>query len=55
VKERDIGFGTIMAYYRPRWMVAVSLLVTFGTGCIYPVFGYLYAKALFALMNTSSP
>jgi K+-transporting ATPase c subunit len=43
-----------MKYYKPRTLVVVSLLVTFICGCIYPSFGYLYAKALFALMNKTS-
>ena len=44
---RRIGMGEIMTYYNPKSLVVVSFLFTLGAGAVYPVYGYVYAEALF--------
>jgi len=40
-----------MSYYNPKWLVYSSLLISISNAAIWPVYGLIYAKILFVMMN----
>lgn len=38
-----------MKYYNPKGLVVISFIFTLGAGGVYPLYGYIYAEALFTL------
>lgn len=40
-----------MKYYTPRWLAFVGLIASFGAAFQLPLFGFMLAKIVFALME----
>lgn len=41
----------IMGYYSPKWMAVIGMLLAFINSVASPLFGFLFAKILFVMMN----
>jgi hypothetical protein len=48
---RKISMSDIMKYYYPRSLIVISFICTFIASGHFPIHGYLYASALFNLMD----
>ncbi len=43
-----------MSYYYPKWMSVMGFIVSFINSFSFPIYGLIYAKILFVMMNTKS-
>ena len=41
----------IMAFYKPKWVIAVGILSSLATSIQLPLFGYILSKVIFILME----
>ena len=48
---REVTMVELMKYYSPKYLVAVSFIVTFIAGFGYPAHGYLFFEILFQFFN----
>ena len=47
--------GRIMSYYSPKWVAGLAILVSIINSVGSPMFGYLFAKLLFVMMQPYKP
>lgn len=47
---RQIGLKEIMGYYKPVWVVFISVIVSIIAAFSFPVYGLIFTRFLFVLL-----
>ena len=54
-EDKEVSMGRIMSHYYPSWMAVLGVFVSIVNSFSFPVYGLIYAKLLFIMMQPQSP